>query len=221
MCWEIVRWVRKQGIQCTGRGSAAWIVCGLLFDFDRCRCGFSESAVCAVLDLGKLPDIDMDFPSENRDDVFRCISSRSMARSMWEWSAPSIPTGPRSRDIGKVLSIPQDALEWLSDNLSGFIRADQVDEAFGRYAELKPYEGMKDRFKFLFEMRQDRRIPRHIGTHSSGIVISRTPLAQIAPFSPPRAESPRYGSWIRTMRNPSARLSSTSSPANALCDSGS
>ena len=41
------------------------------------------------------------------------------------------------RDIGKVLSIPQDALEWFSDNLSGFIRADQVDEAFGRYAELR------------------------------------------------------------------------------------
>ena len=44
-----------------------------------------------------------------------------------------------------------DVLEWLSDNLSGFIRSDQIEEAFSRYAELRPHTGLKDRFKLLFE----------------------------------------------------------------------
>src|SRR5207247_10904873 len=45
--------------------------------------------------------------------------------------------------------------------------------------------GLKARFKRRFAgAAQIAGFPRHLGTHSSGIVISRLPLAQIAPLQP-------------------------------------
>ena len=85
------------GAQAGNPMHGSWVsrgsVCGLLFDFDRCRwiqrnlpfARFLTSASCRISTWTSLPRIAMTFSG---------ISSRSMARSMWEWSAPSIPTGP-------------------------------------------------------------------------------------------------------------------------------
>ena len=52
----------------------------------------------------------------------------------------------------------------------------EAEDAFTRYAELRPHTGLKDRFKLLFECAgKIAGFPRHIGTHSSGIVISSSP----------------------------------------------
>ena len=186
MCWEIVRWARKQGIRTTGRGSAAdscVAYCLTLTDVDVIR---RNLPFARFLTEGKKPDIDMDFPSERRDDVFRYIVQKygeahvgMVCTFHTYWAKGAV------RDIGKALSIPPDALEWLSDNLSGFIDADRIEEAFTRYAELRPHAAIKDRFKLLFQCASKiAGFPRHIGTHSSGIVISRLPLADIAPLQP-------------------------------------
>ncbi len=186
MCWEIVRWARKQGIRCTGRGSAAdscVAYCLTLTDVDVIQRGLPFAR---FLTEGKTPDIDMDFPSDRRDDVFRYIVEKygeghvgMVCTFHTYWAKGAV------RDLGKALSIPAEALEWLSDHLSGFIRADQVDEAFGRYAELRPFQAMKDRFRLLFDLcGRIAGFPRHIATHSSGIVISRVPLSRIAPLQP-------------------------------------
>jgi error-prone DNA polymerase len=186
MCWEIVRWARKQGIRATGRGSAAdscVAYCLTLTDVDVIR---RNLPFARFLTEGKNPDIDMDFPSERRDDVFRYIVEKygeahvgMVCTFHTYWAKGAV------RDIGKALSIPPDALEWLSDNLSGFIDADRLEEAFTRYAELRPHAAIRDRFKLLFQCAAKiAGFPRHIGTHSSGIVISRLPLADIAPLQP-------------------------------------
>ncbi len=186
MCWEIARWARKQGIRCTGRGSAAdscVAYCLTLTDVDVIQ---RHLPFARFLAEGKKPDIDLDFPSDRRDDVFRYIVAKygeehtgMVCTFSTYWAKSAV------RDLGKVLSIPPEALEWLSDNLSGFIRADRVEEAFGKYAELRPFQHMKDRFKLLFDCAgKIAGFPRHIATHSSGIVISRVPLHGIAPLQP-------------------------------------
>ncbi len=186
MCWEIVRWARKQGIRATGRGSAAdscVAYCLTLTDVDVIQ---RNLPFARFLTEGRVPDIDMDFPSERRDDVFRYIVQKygeahvgMVCTFHTYWAKGAV------RDIGKALSIPSDALEWLSDNLSGFIDADRLEEAFTKYAELRPHATIKDRFKLLFQCAAKiAGFPRHIGTHSSGIVISRLPLADIAPLQP-------------------------------------
>src|SRR5207253_2185706 len=64
-------------------------------------------------------------------------------------------------------------------------QADQIDQAFEQFAELTPFTQYKERFRLLFTLcARIAGFPRHLGTHSSGIVISRVPLATLAPLVP-------------------------------------
>lgn len=186
MVWDIVRWARKQGIRCTGRGSAAdscVAYCLYLTDVDVIR---RNLPFARFLVPGKTPDIDMDFPSERRDEVFQYIVERYGAdhvgmvctfHTFWARSAV--------RDIGKVLELPAEALKFFSANLHHSVRAGSIAQAFERHPELRPYLHLRERFQLLFALcGRIAGFPRHIGTHSSGIVISRVPLAELAPLQP-------------------------------------
>ena len=186
LCWDIVRWARKQGIRATGRGSAADSCVAyslMLTDVDVIQ---RQLPFARFLVPGKTPDVDVDFPSDRRDDVFRHIIQKygeehvgmcCTFHTYWARSAV--------RDVGKAMGLPKDAVEILSDRLAGFVRADQIEEAFDRYAELKPFHKYKERFRLLFLLcSRLAGFPRHIGTHSSGVVISRVPLSTIAPLQP-------------------------------------
>lgn len=186
MVWEIVRWARKSGIRATGRGSAADSCVAYALTLTDVDVLERDLPFARFLVPGKLPDIDMDFPSEKRDDVFRYIIQKygedhvgmvCTFHTFWARSAV--------RDIGKALSIPPDALSVLSKRLHSFIRADDIDAAFDKYAEFRNFSHLKERFQLLFTLcARIAGYPRHLGTHSSGIVISRVPLCTLAPLSP-------------------------------------
>lgn len=186
MVWEIVRWARKSGIRATGRGSAADSCVAYALTLTDVDVLARDLPFARFLVPGKTPDIDMDFPSEHRDDVFRYIIGKygeahvGMACTFHTyWSRSAV------RDIGKALALAPDVLATVSRHLNGFIRADQIDQAFERFAELKPFTKYKERFRLLFTLcARIAGFPRHLGTHSSGIVISRVPLATLAPLIP-------------------------------------
>lgn len=183
---KIVHWTRAQGIRCTGRGSAAdscVAYCLYLTDVDVIKRNLPFER---FLGEGRTPDIDMDFPSDRRDEVFQYIvdtyGQKNVGRvctfnTYWGRSA--------ARDVGKALAMPRDVLAFCSKHFSGFIGADSLDDAFNSYAELKPHAHLKPRFQALFSLcNKIAGFPRHIGSHSSGVVISRTPLENIAPLQP-------------------------------------
>jgi len=186
MVWDIVRWTRKQHIRCTGRGSAAdscVAYCLFLTDVDVIA---RNLPFARFLSPGRTPDIDMDFPSERRDDVFRHIIEQyghghvGMVCTFFTFWARSAV-----RDVAKALDLPEDAVDFLAKRLHHSIRADRIEAAFFRFAELKPHRHLMARFHLLFELcGLIAGFPRHIGTHSSGIVISAAPLAEIAPLQP-------------------------------------
>ncbi len=184
MCWELARWARRQGIRCTGRGSAAdscVAFCLSLTDVDVIRRNLPFARFLAP---GKTPDIDLDFPADRRDEVFRYLIHRygedhaaSVCVFSTFWAKSAV------RDVGKVLGLPHEVLGWFSDHLSHYVSADAIEEAFGKYAELRPHTSLMPRFRLLFDLcKRIAGFPRHIGTHSSGVVISRVPLATMAPL---------------------------------------
>src|SRR5258708_35735734 len=137
MCWEIVRWARKQGIRATGRGSAAdscVAFCLTLTDVDVIE---RHLPFARFLTEGKKPDIDMDFPSERRDDVFRYIVGKygeehvGMVCTFHTYWAQGAGWG-----IGKALSIPAGGLGGLLGNPFWFIRFGSIERAFSPYAEV-------------------------------------------------------------------------------------
>ncbi|MDE2126257.1 MAG: DNA polymerase III subunit alpha [Armatimonadetes bacterium] len=186
MAWRVALWARRQGIRCTGRGSAAdscVAFCLMLTDVDVISRGLPFAR---FLTEGKTPDIDLDFPSDRRDEVFQHITqSYGAANVASVCTFHTYRSKSAVRDMGKALALPAQALEWFSGHLSSFIHADELHAAFEKQPELREYAGLRNRFDLLFRLcARIADFPRHIGTHSSGIVISRVPLSQIAPLRP-------------------------------------
>lgn len=187
LCRDIVWWARgEQNIRVTGRGSAAdscVAYCLRLTDVDVIARGLPFAR---FLMPGKTPDIDCDFPSDRRDEVFRHVQARygkenvGMVCTFFTYHARSAV-----RDVGKALALPTEVLEFFSERLYHHLGADQIEEAFAKFHELKDHEHMVERCKRLFDLcGRIAGFPRHIGTHSSGLLISRTPLTCLAPLIP-------------------------------------
>jgi len=102
--WEIVRFCRKEGILCQGRGSAA------------------NSAVCYCLDI----------TAERREEVIQHVYGK-YGRNHAAMVANFIRYRPRSavRDVGKALGIPETALDRLAKLLGyrGEVAAEALAQA--------------------------------------------------------------------------------------------
>jgi error-prone DNA polymerase len=186
MVHDIVSWARNSNIRCTGRGSAAdscVAYCLGLTDVDVIE---RNLPFARFLRPGKIPDIDTDFPSSRRDEVFRhVVATYGDAHTAMACTFNTYWARGAMRDIGKALGLPADVLTFLREQVASRVQAHELDRAFDRFAELWPYKHLKDRFGVLFDFcGRLSGFPRHIGTHSSGIVVSRVPLAQIAPVEP-------------------------------------
>ena len=183
---HIVRWARSRNIMVTGRGSGA--------DSEVCYClGLTDIDVLARslpierwVAPGKKPDIDIDFDARYRDDVFRWVVQTYGADKValcctyaTYWAKGAL------RDLGKVLEAPPEALTWFSKHISGFMGAAEIEGAFQRNPELRRYSNMAGRFALLLDL--CRRIaghPRHLGSHSSGLVIGGIPLSNLNAVTP-------------------------------------
>lgn len=186
MAWRTALWSRRKGIRVTGRGSAAdscVAYCLGLTDVDVIT---RELPFARFLTDGKLPDIDLDFPSDRRDEVFQYLIDTYGKEHVGNVCIFSTYRAKAAvRDVGKALALPEEALHWFSEHLNHFVSADRLMEAFDRFPELKPFAAYRSRFELLFTLcARIANFPRHIGTHSSGVVISRVPLATIAPIRP-------------------------------------
>lgn len=85
------------------------------------------------------------------------------------------------RDLGKALGFDTDDVERLRE-LLGHSRGDDLAEHIARTPELRALDIETERYADLFALcAQLSGLPRHLGTHSSGIVVSDVPLAAVAP----------------------------------------
>jgi error-prone DNA polymerase len=186
--WDIVRFCREQKILAQGRGSAA------------------NSAVCYALGItavdpvgmdllferflseerGEWPDIDLDLPSgEQRERVIQYVYRRYGERGA-AMTANVITYRERSaaRDVGKALGFDPAWLDRLSKMVQGFAWRDadeRVEERF-RDAGFDPADPRVAKFCSLYRAIQD--LPRHLGQHSGGMVISAGELDRIVPLEP-------------------------------------
>jgi error-prone DNA polymerase len=186
--WDLVNFARREGILVQGRGSAA------------------NSAVCYSLGItavdpvgmellferflseerGEWPDIDLDLPSGNRRErVIQYVYQRYGARGA-AMTANVITYRDKSatREIGKVLGMPQDEIDRLSRFMRRFEFVDAHDtlESRIRKAGLDATSPRVLHFARLFEEIQD--LPRHLGQHSGGMVIAQGRLDDVVPLEP-------------------------------------
>ncbi len=199
--WDLCAFARGRGILVQGRGSAA------------------NSAVCYALGItavdpiaGKLlferflsegrtdwPDIDLDLPSEGRreeviQEVYRRYGRRGAAMT-----ANVITFRGRSamREVGKVLGLPDDVLDRFSSlfHSGDFPQTLELEEQL-RTAGIPPDH---PRFRALVETcRQVHGLPRHLGQHSGGMVLSCGQLDQFVPLENARMPGRSVLQWDKS-----------------------
>jgi error-prone DNA polymerase len=186
--WDIVRFCREQGILVQGRGSAA------------------NSAVCYSLGItavdpvgmdllferflseerGEWPDIDLDLPSgDQRERAIQYVYQRygKLGAAM---TANVITYRGRSaaREVGKALGFDGELLDRLSGLVSSWEYKDP-DDTLERQFRDAGFDLRHPRMRNFFELClavQD--LPRHLGQHSGGMVISQGQLDAVVPLEP-------------------------------------
>ena len=178
---DIVRFARKRGILCQGRGSAA------------------NSAVCYCLGVTEVdparqhvlferfvskernepPDIDVDFEHERREEVIQYIYAR-YGRHRAALAATLVTYRPRRaiRDVGKALGLAQDFVDLLAKSVSWWDNRAEMIERFSA-AGLNPDSRVAKQFLHL--VKEILGFPRHLSQHVGGFVISAGPLAELVP----------------------------------------
>ncbi len=186
--WDIVNFCRQHDILVQGRGSAA------------------NSAVCYSLGItavdpvgmellferflseerGEWPDIDLDLPSgPQRERVIQYVYDKYGPHGA-AMTANVITYRGRSaaREVGKVLGMPAADIDRLSAALAHADPGVPADERARHLAEQfhLPDDARLRQLSGLWPQMHD--LPRHLGQHSGGMVISQGALSSVVPIEP-------------------------------------
>ncbi|MFA5036303.1 MAG: DNA polymerase III subunit alpha [Candidatus Izemoplasmatales bacterium] len=183
--WDFVLYAKKHGILVgPGRGSAA---------------GSLVSYVLGIVDVDPLehnlfferflnpqritmPDIDMDFPDDRRDEVIRYVVDKYGKDHVVNIVAFGTFQGKSAiRDTAKVLGINQTIVEEITGYISE--AGNSIDEF--KINNPKKYQFLlenPDTFDLLTISERIAGLPRHISTHAAGIVITDHDIREYAPI---------------------------------------
>ena len=182
--WDIIKFAREQEIQLTVRGSAAASL--VLYCLDITPADPIKYALVFErflnLERREMPDVDMDFQDNRRDEVIRYVVER-----YGEERVAQIGTfnryGVKSvlRDGGRVMGLERKTTERMSKLAPA--RATSVEDAVKANPELAAMGAADPRIaKVLQDTQGLEGIVNHTGSHPAGVVISSEPLDDVAPL---------------------------------------
>jgi error-prone DNA polymerase len=132
--------------------------------------------------LASVPDIDLDFPREIREELIRRVYQRYGAEHVGlVCSFPTYRMRSAVREIGKALDLPPGEIEQVA-KLASHHSATGLREEL---ASLPGFGGKVDAplWRDLCDLAEEiAGLPRHISQHVGGMIISSRPLVEIVPL---------------------------------------
>lgn len=188
VAWDAVQFAKKRGIRTSGRGSAVDSVvayCLGLTDVDAYGRGLGFERFLSV-ERGEPPDIDIDIEAERRDEVAAYVYERYGQEKVAAVATyHTYHARGALRDVGKTLGFSQEEIDALAKRMPS-MPADAIERALDHYPELRDRaqrmrtDALRRRWLELADALAG--LPRHLGTHSSGLVISAHPLTDVTPL---------------------------------------
>ena len=182
--YEIVSYCRRRDIMCQGRGSAAnSAVCFCLgvTAVDPVRMGLLFERFLSR-ERAEPPDIDLDIEHERREEVIQHVYN-VYGRDHSAMVCNVIRYRPRSavRDVGKVLGIPETALDRAAKHLSMYGLVET--EALARSGLSSDVGGTSTRVDHLARLSDEiLEFPRHLSVHPGGFLLGHEPVHDIVPI---------------------------------------
>jgi error-prone DNA polymerase len=178
--WEIVRYCRHHDILCQGRGSAAnSVVCFCLgiTAIDPVRMGLLFERFISR-ERAEPPDIDLDIEHDRREEVIQHVYTKygrthaAMVANFIRYRAKSAV-----RDVGKVLGLPETAIERIARVLSHheFPTPEVISQA-----GLDPNGRVHTHLVQI--MREIEDFPRHLSIHPGGFLLGHEPVHDLVPI---------------------------------------
>ncbi len=181
---DIVDFSRSHNIRCQGRGSAANSLVAYLLNISP----IDPVAIDLVferflsLERSRPPDIDIDFAADRREEVIQYVYNR-YGRDHAAMACTLVTFRSRSavRDTARALGFPPALVERLTDVLN--VHNDEsVQEAEIMAASFATGQAP---FQHLLRLApQLEGLPRHLGIHNGGMILSGPPLATLIPLEP-------------------------------------
>jgi len=186
--WDILQECRRRGIEWITRGSAA--------DSLACYC-LEISGVCPIrfdlyfrrflnkdrMALNKLPDIDVDFPHDRKDDVIDLIFAKyGSARTAIVGGFSTFQSRSAFAEVAKVLGVSEFQVRRITERLPHFSRVGELAEAVGGMPECRDLPLAEEPYRSALQMAHFLDgFPRYPKMHPCGLVMSRQPMNEITP----------------------------------------
>lgn len=184
--WDIIKFARSRSIPVgPGRGSAAGSLAAYalrITDIDPIRYGLLFERFLNP-ERVSLPDIDMDFCMDRREEVIRYVSETFGSDHVCQIiTFGTMAARAVVRDVGRVLEMPYADVDRVAKLIPATIGI-TLDEALKAEKPLQEAKESDPRVKELLELgRALEGLARHASTHAAGVVISEQPLTEHVPL---------------------------------------
>ncbi|MDE2769433.1 MAG: DNA polymerase III subunit alpha [Chloroflexota bacterium] len=186
---EIFAFARGKGMLTAPRGSVNGSLVAFatdMSDIDPIEHDIIFERFLTIGRKGSMPDVDMDFPSDRRDEVIEYMIRRFGADHVAQIvTFGTLAARAAVRDVGRVLGMEYG----LTDRVAKQIPVNPVDpytigRSLDEVDELKRLYQEDDAVRRLLDSAQRiEGVARHASTHAAGLVVSRDPLQEHVPLT--------------------------------------
>lgn len=187
--WDVMNYAHQHDIQTgPGRGSAAGALVAYVLKITDVDPIANDLLFERFLNPERqnMPDIDLDFPDDKRQDVLNYVYRKYGANHVAQ-IATFGTFGARQalRNVGSVFGKAQVTLsEWANTvGNNPNIPSENLSEVYEKSPKLKELIAKEEMGQLWFDTaRKLEGLPRHVSTHAAGVVISDQPLTLYTPL---------------------------------------
>ncbi len=185
--WDFINWSRENGIPVgPGRGSAAGSIvsyCLRITNIDPIRYGLLFERFLNPERIS-MPDIDIDFCYERRQEVIDYVSQKYGADKVVQIiTFGTMAAKGVIRDVGRALDLPYNFCDSIAKMIPNELNI-TIKRALEMNPEFRELYQSDEQVHYLIDMCERLEgLPRHTSMHAAGVVICQRPADELVPLS--------------------------------------
>ena len=185
---DIIRFARERGMLTAPRGSVNGSLVAFamgMSDIDPIKHDIMFERFLTVGRKGSMPDVDLDFPSDRREEVIKYITDTYGSDHVAQIATfGTLAARAAVRDVGRVMELPLPDVDRVAKLIPvNPVNPFTIERSLETVTELQQlYHGNDEIRRLLDTAREVEGVARHASTHAAGLVVSREPLVEHVPL---------------------------------------